>query len=139
VIDVDVDLVDADRMFGGLLDGLDNPDRLLAFFGEKVLEHERLMFATRGGGTWAALDPDTVAEKGSTRVLVDTGGLLDALSGRYRIAGESVSVTTNDVAAIMAQRGVRGAPVRDPAPEPSPSVVRGWGEDLLDGLIGGVG
>jgi phage gpG-like protein len=40
----------------------------------------RRRFQTEGAGTWAPLDPATVERKGSSRLLVDTGSLLRAMT-----------------------------------------------------------
>ncbi|NGZ99398.1 hypothetical protein G5V59_00220 [Nocardioides sp. W3-2-3] len=91
-----------------------------------LVDFERQVFATRGRGTWEPDDPVTIAGKGSSRVLHDTGDLLDALT-TPRTEGESEVVDQGDAYyAIFHRLGSRGMPRRDPAPEPSDSDVEGW-------------
>lgn len=138
---VDFDVTAAEEMLDDLTDRLDRPEGALRFLGDELLDYGSEVFATRGFGTWAADDPYTVKSKGSGRVLVDNGDLLDSLTGRsaVEISGDTVSVVSDDVAGIMAKRGARGAPKRDPFPVPSPTKVAGWAEDLLGFLVEGVG
>lgn len=134
------------RADGGLLDGivgrLKQPTPLLKLMADEIRDYEGKVFASRGFGAWPALDPVTSAEKHGGALLVDTGGLLRSLT-RYpapnaveRIAGDSVTVATDDVAAIMHQHG-RHVPKRNPAPAPSRAVVAGWAQTLLDALLDG--
>lgn len=136
-----VDATAADRMVVGILERIEDPDPLLRFLGEQVADFEAEVFATRGFGTWAPLDPATVQIKGSTRVLVDNGDLLDDLTrpsgGSIRHEEDSVAVITDEQAAAYLKRGARGMSVRDPAPEPPASRVERWAEDALGFIIDG--
>ncbi len=138
---VHVDSAAAELMLTDLIDRVDAPDVLLRFLGEEIADYEAEVFATQGHGSWAALDPDTVKSKGSGRVLVDTGDLLDSLTrpgaSGTRIAGDSVTISTSEVSGLFAQRGARGMPQRNPAPAPPPRVVQQWGEHLLQALVDG--
>lgn len=136
-----VDATAADTMLEGLLDRIEDPDPLLRFLGEEILDYEAEVFATGGFGVWAPLDPYTVKAKGSSRILVDTGGLLDELTrpgGRsVRVVGDAVEVVSDDPVAGYLARGARGMPKRDPAPSPPASRVELWAEDLLGFIVGG--
>lgn len=121
---------------------MDNPKSLLLLMADEIRDYEKTVFASAGLGTWGALDPSTVAEKHGGRILVDTGGLLKSLTSRggggvQRIAGDSVTVATTEISAVMAQRGARGMPKRNPAPKPSSGIVQGWARTLLGALIDG--
>lgn len=48
----------------------------------KLREEEIRIFSTRGYGTWPANADETIARKGSSRPLIDTGHLNDALTRR---------------------------------------------------------
>lgn len=140
VVDVDVDPA------AGLLDGvrerLENPRPLLELMAEEIRDYERDVFATRGFGRWPALDPDYAKRKGGGRMLVDTGGLLDSLTRHpargavQRISGDSVTVASTDVAAIMHKHG-RHVPRRDPAPAPPRRYVAKWAQTLLRAVVDG--
>lgn len=127
----------------GLLDDitqrLDHPRPLLEVAGDALIDYEREAFASSGFGTWANNDPETVMEKGSSRVLVDSGNLLRDLTSRssLRFDDDSVTLSTDKVGAIMAKRGARGAPKRNAAPKPSSQHVEGWAERILGALLGG--
>lgn len=118
---------------------LDQPRFLLEVAGDAIADYEKDAFASRGFGAWAGNDPETVLEKGSARVLVDTGGVLRDLTSRagQRIEGDSVTVSTDKVGAIMAKRGARGAPKRDAAPKPTSQHVEKWAEVILGALVTG--
>lgn len=116
---------------------LDDDRAMLGLVAEQLNEHEAAVFATQGRGQWAPLDPATVLLKGSSRVLVDTGDLLDAMTSA-RVNGEDVELDTRAVPYVKYLRGgARGAPRRDPAPAPQPSQVEGWAEDLLGYVVDG--
>lgn len=140
-INVLVDAAAADQMLSDVVDRLDDPDPLLRFLADEIADFESEVFATQGLGTWAALHPDTIRAKGSNRVLVDTGDLLADLtrpsSGNIKITGDTVTVSSGEISGVMAQRGARGAPKRNPAPAPPPTTVRQWAEHLLEALAEG--
>ncbi len=118
---------------------LDSPRLLLEVAGDALIDYEREAFASSGFGSWASNDPDTVIEKGSTRVLVDTGGVLRDLSSRssLKFTDDSVTLSTDKVGAIMAKRGARGAPKRNAAPKPTSQHVEKWAEQILGALVTG--
>lgn len=142
-VDVDVDVVAADDLLDGIETRLTNADPLLRFLGAKMADYEAGAFATRGFGSWAPLDPDTVAGKGSARVLVDSGDLLDGLTnpgaGNLQVTADSVRLHTAEKSAVFLRRGARGMPVRDPIPSPSRARVSEWAEDLIGALVDGTG
>ncbi|TIC78780.1 hypothetical protein [Nocardioides sp. GY 10127] len=137
---LEVDTSAAAGLLDGIIGRLDSADPLLGFLLDKLTDHEAQVFATRGFGAWPNLDPDTTREKGSSRVLVDTGGLLDALtdpsSRAYTRHGESLELDPPDPARYLAA-GARGAPRRDPIPAPTPFTLTTWGSDLLDAIVSG--
>lgn len=118
---------------------LDSPRLLLDVAGDALIDYERQAFASRGFGAWATNDPDTIAEKGSGRVLVDTGAVLRDLTSRssLRFTDDTVTLATQQLGAIMAKRGARGAPKRNPAPKPDSQHVEQWAERILGALISG--
>lgn len=142
VVDVDVDPA------AGLLDGvrerLDNPRPLLELMADEIRDYEADVFRTRGFGRWPALDPETAKRKKGGRMLVDTGGLLRSLTRHpapgavERISGDSVTVASTDVAAIMHKHG-RHVPKRDPAPTPPRRYVTDWAQTLLRAVVDGEG
>jgi len=141
VIDIDVDTRAAERFLGDIFDRVDQPRPLLQLLAGELRAYEEEVFATAGFGTWAALDPSTVRAKGSSRILVDTAGLLDSLTkpGAERITEESVTLLSDSPAAAYLKRGARGMPKRDPAPVPPASKVSEWAQDLLGYLVNGAG
>lgn len=139
-IEVEADIAEAHDMLTDIGGRLDSPRPLLAQLGDDLHEHAEQAFATDGFGTWAPLSPATVTRKGSSRILVDTGGLLDSLtSGSPDITDESVTLSTDHPAAPFLRAGARGAPARDPLPEPPGDVVDGWAETSLEYFLTGRG
>lgn len=111
----------------------------LSLLGELLEDYEREVFATRGFGKWESLDPDTIAQKGSRRAMVDTGNLLDELTAA-KIRGDAVEVTAGDAKyATYLRDGSRGMPKRDPAPEPTSQRVQQWAEQLTHFIATGKG
>lgn len=132
--------VDVDN--AGLLDDIRGrlDSRLpLQVLGDALVDYERQAFATRGFGTWDGLDPETIAEKGSSRVLIDNGDLLRELTSpsSLQYSGDTVTLATSQLSALFAKRGARGAPKRDAAPKPTSQHVAGWAEELLGALVTG--
>lgn len=137
---VDVDVTAAAGMLDGIEQRLSNPRPLLQLLAEEIRDYEKDVFRTGGFGRWEALDPETAQRKGSSRILVDTGGLLESLT-RYparnavqTITEDSVTVASTDVAGVMAQRR---KPARNPAPAPSRAQVAGWAQRMLRTLLDG--
>lgn len=140
-LDVDVDVTAAAGMLDGIEQKLANPRPLLEHLADEVRGYESDVFTTRGFGRWPALDPETARRKRGGRLLVDTGDMLRSLT-RYPakdavqdITGDTLTVASKDVAALMHQRGAHGMPKRNPAPAPSRTQVRGWAESMLSALL----
>lgn len=139
-IEVEADIAEAHDMLAGIGDRLASPRSLLDQLGEQLGEHAEQAFATDGFGTWAPLAPATVAQKGSSRILVDTGGLLDSLtSGSPQVSDDAVTLSTDHPAAAFLRAGARGAPARDPLPEPPDGVVEDWADLSLEYFLTGGG
>lgn len=111
----------------------------LEIVSDEMADYMAEVFATANFGTWAPLSPETVAIKGNARILVDTGGLLDSLTGhgRAHIEGDSVNLTTDERSAPYLKSGARGMPTRDPAPAPPGYKLAEWAEHLLGFLVHG--
>lgn len=129
------------RRGSGLLDDierrLDRPEQLLDVLVDEVHRYETDVFATGGHGTWPALDPETAARKGSSRILVDSGDLLAALTSSADLLGDSLAVTADVAYAGFHKTGTGRMPRRDPAPEPPASVTGEWARTLLDAIVDG--
>lgn len=130
--EVDAGLLDA------MLQQLEQPRALLEVAGEAMIEYQQEVFATQGFGSWEGNDPVTVAEKGSGRVLVDMGNLLDELTspGSLKYSGDTVTLSTSHLGAVMAKRGARGAPVRNASPPPQNRHLEQWADRILGALVG---
>lgn len=138
LLDVDADQEAAARWLHEIGDRLESP-AALEIVSDDMSDWMAEVFATANFGTWAPLSPSTIASKGTTRILVDTGGLLDDLAGhgRGRREGDSVIIATDERSAGYLKRGARGMPVRDPAPAPRPGELHEWAEHLLGFLVHG--
>lgn len=137
LLDVEADTDRAHRMLHGIVERLEDENGILRVVGDEMQDYLEQVFATANFGQWAPLAPATVVAKGSTRILVDDGGLLDDLTGRGRIQGESIFVDTDEPGAGYLKAGARGMPKRDPAPEPPGHVIDQWAERVLDHLVHG--
>lgn len=136
LLDVDAETDRAHRLLHGIVDRLEDEGSMLRVVGQEMHDYLGRVFDTANFGQWAPLAPATVAEKGSSRILIDTGGLLDDLTGdRGRIQGESIFIDTDEVSAGYLKAGARGMPQRDPAPEPPGYIVHDWAEQLLEHLV----
>ena len=98
--------------------------------------YERDVFASSGHGSWAALAPETVALKGSSRILVDSENLLDALTSSAETVGEDVEVRAPDYFRFH-KHGTGRMPARNPAPDPDGHVVDDMAGSLLDAITEG--
>lgn len=128
---VDADLGGAIGLFGDMRQRAENPRPLLELLGRELEDYERRIFATRGDGTWAPNDTDTLEQKTGGRVLVDQGRLLRQLT-TARIAGETVRVDQGTAFyGRFLRDGDRGMPRRDPAPMPSRRDLQGWADQLM--------
>lgn len=116
---------------------LNRPEQLLGVVVDEVHKYEQNVFDTQGNGTWPALSDTTVELKGSSRMLVDSGDLLAALTSSEDLLGEEAAVTADVAYAGFHKRGTSRMPRRDPAPEPPQSVVDDWAQALLDEIVQG--
>lgn len=136
VIDVDVEAPRA--ALQQIHDRLDRPDALLRRMGLLLEDYEREVFATRAHGQWQTLDPATVDQKSSSRVLVATGALFDELTSA-EVEGDAVVVNQGDAYyGRFLRDGERGMPRRDPAPEPPHDTQEQWADDILAFLTEGL-
>lgn len=118
-------------LLDGIADRLGNPDEMLDLLVDNVHEFERNLFDSGGNGQWPALSPKTVALKGSSRIMVDSGDLLaDLTTARDLMGDEAVVETDVAYARFHARR-------RNPAPEPPADVVAEWAEDLVGYVVDG--
>lgn len=129
VLRVDVDTRAADALLDSIAGRVDNPAAVLRRLGTLIEDYERDVFETRDAGNWPTLSPDTIRIKGHARPMVDTGGLLEALTNA-RVDGDSVAVTAPEYAKYPARR-------RNPTPAPPAGVVAQWADDLLGHITGG--
>lgn len=138
LLEVDVDQEAAVRWLHEIGDRLESP-AALEIVSDEMSDYMAEVFATANFGTWAPLSPSTLATKGNSQILVDTGGLLDSLTGagRGRREGDSVTITTDERSAGYLKRGARGMPQRDPAPAPRAGEIHEWAEQLLGFLVHG--
>lgn len=137
-VDIDADVDPTHRLLHGIVERLENEDGMLRVLGGEMHDYVEQVFDTANFGQWAPLSPTTVALKGSSRILVDSGSLLDDLTGqRGRVQGESVVIETDERSAGYLAKGARGMPQRDPLPEPPNRVVDEWADELLQHLVHG--
>lgn len=136
VIDVDIEAPRA--ALQQIHDRLDRPEALLGRMGLLLEDYEREVFATRAHGQWQTLDPATVDQKGSSRVLVATGALFDELTSA-EVEGDAVVVNQGSAYyGRFLRDGERGMPRRDPAPEPPHDTQEQWADDILAFLTEGL-
>lgn len=111
---------------------------LMDILSDELVQYETDVFATSGHGQWAPLDPTTIAGKGSSRVLVHTGALLEQLtsSSSARVSGDSVVLEGTEYSGYL-KAGARGMPKRDPAPAPRGGEPEQWAHQLLNFIVGG--
>lgn len=141
--------LEVDTTTGGrlLLDDVagrvDKPWAALRAADESFRRREARIFATGNGGSWAPDELSTVKIKGSARVLIDSGGLLDSLTkvgDRYhvrRVEGDSLLLGTRNPVAHLHAKGARGMPRRNPVP-PTTAAERGvYADELLDYFLEG--
>lgn len=121
----------ATRLLDGIGRRLGDPHDMLDLLVDNVHEFERDLFASGGNGQWPALSDKTVALKGSSRILVDSGNLLEGLTSNADLLGDEAVVEADVAYAGFHTR------TRNPAPEPPADVVADWAEDLLGFIVGG--
>lgn len=138
MIGVEVDTTQAKALLDAISGKVETAGPILDLLGDLLRVYEAELFASQGFGTWAPLAAITVAQKGHGRVLVDTGGLLRALTSpnAVRVVGEAVVISTIERSAGYLKKGARGMPKRDPAPEPPARVQRTWADKVTDYLLG---
>lgn len=122
----------ASRLIDGITDRLENSSMLHALAGEWLTDYEEQVFNSNGFGRWPALQPATVAAKGSSRILVASGTLLAALTGDHEVEGDDDVVLR--APAYMKPLAAKGRPA---APTPGDSLVADWATDLLAYLVDG--
>lgn len=121
---------------------VDNPAQALEKVADLIRDRNRRMFNTGGFGSWAPKSARSLLTSGDPRPLVDTGNLMNSLTrstsrdADHRVTSDSVSVESKSVAGIMAQRGSRGAPKRNPSPPPTRADLDKWAGVLLAGFLG---
>lgn len=125
----------ADHLLDGITRRLDADIGLRSILGDLLTDYEKQVFTTRDTGRWAPLGPATVKAKNSGRVLVDTGGLLSAMTHPERTT-DGVRVNAGWPFGNL-KSGARGMPKRDPAPRPSSMIIGTWSERVLDYLVKG--
>lgn len=137
-LDVGFEGARADRMLSGIRGRLDNTRTLMGMLVDDIHDFEADAFDTGGFGQWAPLSPATLRAKGGGRILVDTGALRSSLTaGSASITADGVTVGTSERSAPFLQRGARGAPPRDPMPDPPARVVEDWASKVLGYVVGG--
>lgn len=137
-LDFDVDAAAAQRWLDGIGRRLDQPTGLLDSLVDHVHEYESDVFATGGFGTWPGLAEGTARQKSSSRLLVESGDLFDALTSNADVDGDLLTVGADVDHARYHRSGTSRMPRRDPAPEPPGNVTGQWAESLLDEILGGV-
>lgn len=138
ILDVQVDTAAAGRLLGDMVGRLDNPRPGLIMLGRELEHYEREVFATRGHGSWAPLDADTLEQKGGGRMLVETGLLFRELTHAKLVGTDAVEVTQGAAFYARFQRdGDRGMPRRNPAPKPDRRHVQQWADAFVGWLVTG--
>lgn len=135
---VEVDTDAAERRLDQVAGRLD-ARHLLSMIGDELVDHVEEAFVTGGFGEWAPLDPATIRAKGSSRILVDTGGLLASLITPSAVEefGETVRLATDHPGAGPLKRGARGMPERNATPAPDRSTLNGWATRLARYAVDG--
>jgi hypothetical protein len=137
VLVISADVHDAVTLLDDIEDRLDDGRDMLALVKAELEDYEGELFATQGFGQWAPNDPATVLLKGSARVLVDTGNLLEQVT-RAQIDGDDVGLDISGAPyAKFLAAGARGTPKRHPAPTPDGGRVERWAEYLLGFIVDG--
>lgn len=130
MIGLEADVGDAVGMLGAVVDRIENPRPALQEIASLMGDYTREVFDTSAGGQWPGLDADTIRIKGSSRVMVDTGQLLEALTSPVVVDGDTIAAPAPEYAKYPARR-------RDPAPTPPGQVVDQWSQVLADHIVEG--
>lgn len=129
---IEVDASGPRQLLGEMLGRVQSPRPMMALLARELEDYERDVFSTRGRGSWAPNDPDTVDLKGSGRVLVDGGNLLRQLTRARFVGDDSVVVDQGDAFyAGFLRDGKRGMPQRNAAPRPERRHVDEWADKLV--------
>lgn len=137
VVSVDVDVAPAHGLLDTIVGRLEDDRGIFDLLGGLLEDYEKDVFASRGSGAWAPDSSDTIELKGGSRVLVDTGNLLNELTHAKRV-GEAVQVDAGDAYyARFLRDGDRGMPKRNPAPAPDRAQVSRWADQLVRFLVDG--
>ncbi|BBH17499.1 hypothetical protein Back2_17860 [Nocardioides baekrokdamisoli] len=114
---------------------LEDDKRLLGHLSELLTGYIKETYDTADDGKWAPDDVVTTSEKGSSRILIDTGLLLRSLTDPH-IDGEAVKATSGPAKyAGYLKAGARGTAKRDPLPAPSERLVIDWASSLLKHIV----
>lgn len=132
--------VTRDRILVPIADQVLDAAPALELVGDSIRDRNARVFATEGGGQWPALAPATSRAKGSGRILVENGGLLDSFTkanargARHKVTADSVTVVSTLVSGAMAEKGAHGAPVRDPSPPVTDRETAEWAQIIVGRL-----
>lgn len=138
-LDLTVDAAAAERLLGAIERNLSFVQPALRETGMALLDYERDVFASSGPG-WSPLDPQTMARKSGGRVLVDSGALMDSLTGTdsLEVDSDSVAVNSNVFYGRFHNTGTGRMPRRDPTPPPSAADARKFADAFLDAVMRGL-
>ncbi|GAB3867376.1 hypothetical protein GCM10028801_41220 [Nocardioides maradonensis] len=115
----------------------------LDMLGEVLVAYEHVIFDSSNRGRWRRLSPDTVREKHSSRVLIDSGLLMKSLTGRPRVGEDEVALFSDVAYAKYVKKGRKPGkngkkvPGRNPAPRPPRPVTDQWSRILVDYIADG--
>lgn len=68
-----------------VLSGKQSAEKGLGLIGAYATNISKGAFRTQGYGTWPALKPSTIKEKGSSQILIDTGTLRNSISWEVKV------------------------------------------------------
>lgn len=114
-----------------------------SLIAELLQEYEKAVYATGNFGKWRPLSAQTIAQKGSSRVLVETGHLMRDLTAQPDVTLDDVSLFTGLPYAKFLKAGrynpETGArvPKRNPVPGPTKRVRAMWAELLAKHIAEG--
>lgn len=132
--------VKRDRVVTRVLENTQDTRQALEDVAQAIRDRQADVFRSGNNGRWAPNAPDTVRAKGSSRPLIKNGGLLDSLTrkgargSRTVITLDRILVGSDLVGGLMADKGARGAPRRDPVPDVTHRELQGWAQILADDL-----